>query len=1417
MDKTRSLKGKKQGKGREKQERCSRKEEQKKEREGERYNVCTLQKYHKKYHGNFKSRDNLLGRSCPVSQKGGARKKIKLAPHRYSYPETDKIRMHVVSPGQGIRYSSSWANKPWKFPNVITRYIPATKYNDGCLFPSANAFLLNSHTSSPRSAISPSFHPHFINCATDQCQANCHHQLLLTTTGKRPAANRQPPSIVTSTKRFILDTPSCPTVSCKSYSILQYLSAYKQPPTRPCGVTRMSCRTSMTYAFRLSKHLPTLPFSRWKNLVPLLITKSIEASAAASSSVLHHHSFCFTSQRNNKTFAMESKPQSQGKVYDLLIVTDATMSMTQYLQALHQALPDIIRISTLTNCFSRIGVLAYRDYYRGEVVEWSKWCSGVDPGINPDADADADLVSRDHVIQFASRLVTNHGGDWPEATKTGLARAHHLMRPDATTIILLFTDAPPHMPATGGNWRDKEIETLSDPSSVSLFGPTASLFLDWTSACITLATGEKKATVFSVVGNRLVDTLAPYVYLSTLTGGTCYRIDYTTSASISDLSMSILLTWMGLADATHATVPRAGTSRRSVACPLSYKDSHDIWDVEHEDDDRISRYLMRHDSKSATATVRANLDMPSVEPDAPDLPIVVPHPRDPALEPLAKRYAADPAYRLLVVEQLRDIIDTNVTVITVNPVFGALWRTVCNDRASEARAELVERFGDQVARITDPDLAAKMKAWLEESYNYKAQIDDAIAEVPASDRYPCVFLDPTHDFAAHPDPDPDAEDANQDDDDAAANRRGPAEFTRSELLDIGRSCDKRILRRLGRVLTCITYVASEDDLPTHIRDAGPDVIPCMPLALAASQYRRTFWKYLLHIVLPGTMLSARPAALLAALCIRMGILPLRDVADQELLAYAANWNNREVSETWNVGCLSLLLDADRDYEARVASGVTLRPHPDARVLAPSDQKLFQTLVDYKMLELNLNTTLHARIGWTPSKTKVPLGPFVICKTCRLPRSVTVMGSEGRCGLCHPGSCDCAACMRTPDFEERLHNNVGPQDSETTEATWVECVNTPCRAQYVVYNPSQLRVRAKCFYCRHDNRLEGQANPGPAPCVECSRCLSRIIWPQEYRPADLDLAAFQCPACVAEHETVVDHETTPKAVSEENTTAWLLRNDNGALQDLFDGRSLFHKVSRISDLSTFTSHVEILPGNGSTDTRLTIRGKLVRNADDLRSSLADWIKKRKVQSGTCLLCFSDTVNKRDLRTCGRSGCASTICGSCRQDWYGINGRGQLINLPALACPFCRRSPASGVVSRFGIASIGGLREATENPSWIYAWCAACGFAKQFAERVCAEAAGAGGAEAARVRDWRCEACLMAPDKGLKVMHCPSCDTATERVGGCAHIDCPACGTHWCFQCGKGFSDSEGVYTHMSAEHGGIFVMYDGDDDHDDEYA
>lgn len=110
------------------------------------------------------------------------------------------------------------------------------------------------------------------------------------------------------------------------------------------------------------------------------------------------------------------------------------------------------------------------------------------------------------------------------------------------------------------------------------------------------------------------------------------------------------------------------------------------------------------------------------------------------------------------------------------------------------------------------------------------------------------------------------------------------------------------------------------------------------MALARAEHKRQFWRILLHIVVPGTMLSARPAALLAALSIHLGIAPLFDAAAQELLLWRDRWNDLTIPETWNVSCLGLLLDADEAYQSKT-----------------STQEVYQSEVSWAIQSLQLHT------------------------------------------------------------------------------------------------------------------------------------------------------------------------------------------------------------------------------------------------------------------------------------------------------------------------------------------------------------------------------------------------------------------------------------------------------------------------------
>ncbi|KAF2756692.1 hypothetical protein EJ05DRAFT_532530 [Pseudovirgaria hyperparasitica] len=1040
--------------------------------------------------------------------------------------------------------------------------------------------------------------------------------------------------------------------------------------------------------------------------------------------------------------------------HDLLIITDATYSMSNYLEALQDALPKIISVSSLTNCFARIGLLAYRDYCDTKLIEWSGWL---------DQTGGPSEIEPSKLLNLAENLDATGGGDFPEALKTALAKAYEVMREDASTLILLYTDAAPHSSMNGEKDRSSnyypEQKALSKPDSYGGYGP---LFQDWISACNILYEGKKKATVFCFIERWGIAELAGYYqYLSLVTRGMCVYLSNPKPIDISQATVETLLAWM--------SVSKAGPSEeRKVHASLArFVRVKGIRNLKNEKDAVNAGLFDKQTCAENTAEVDFTSDV---------LKKHLPK-KDQAVLDFAKRYTQDSVYKDIVIRELTAIIQRDVSAISLNPVFGSLWRAVCNDRGNASRDTIITAFGAAVERLSDAEEKARMKQWLEESYDYTAEVLDAIERVPEAERFPCVLLDPTLAFTRDNDDQADDADIN----------RAITGFRRDELLEIGRSCDYRILKRLGKVLTRLTFVDSASDLPAHLADASHEKVTKLPMALADKRYERKFWKVLLHLVVPGTMLAARPAALLAALSIRLGIKPLTRPAIEEMMPWRTRWNNLEIPETWNVGCLGLLLDADSHESTEDKQ----RVGANSGLLLNEDRALFDKLVSYKMLELNLKTDLPAKITWTPDKTSMPIGKVIVCRGCKFPRSVTIMSTGGRCGLCAvPQSGWTSAQVRG----EMIASRVSKDDNENTSAIWVECNTSTCRAQYVVYNPKQLNIRPRCHYCRA--QAEGETDP--APWIECHKCLSRVIWPKEYRTSTL-IDYFTCIACTENRDTIIERTTTAEQLTAENGTSWLIRNDT--THPPFPNRTLFHTIST-TGTRDFASKITLFP---LPTPQLVLAGKPLFNTPALLASLQSWVLRRRSESASCSLCFT-TLRKPLLRpACGRSGCTQRVCTPCLSGWYGLNGTGRIINTAALHCPFCRRAPAPKTLAKcgMGIRALAGLGSAVrDRGTWIYAWCGSCGTAKKHMERVCANGA------PAEITDFKCQQCVEKRRKGMRtvtVKKCPGCGTATAKTYGCDHMACPVrmCGAHWCWHCGEAPEDGN-IYGHMSQCHDGYYA-------------
>ena len=624
--------------------------------------------------------------------------------------------------------------------------------------------------------------------------------------------------------------------------------------------------------------------------------------------------------------------------HDLLIIVNATASMRVYLQSLQHALPQILWLSSLTGCFERIGVLAYRDYDLNEVIEWSGWYDESRESENPD------------LIQFVKRLEPRSGfrPDLPEAVKTGLAKAFDVMNEDIDTLVLLYADAPPHASQRTRRGRldygismserndAKEQRMLAVKKSHGGHGPR---FADWVSACKTLARGkgnEGRAQVFCIVDRWLAGPQIGYfMFLSNLTGGACLHLSDKDAHNISLVTVSSILAWMGVDDFKEADAYLSAklAEYKNIDSLNLVKDEVTAGDYFSPEASNPFLYEKSRETPISTKLLGIKIARKHSE----GRPV---H--------FAKRYFSDFEYRQVVVKHLKQIILNDVTTLALNPVFGDLWRAVCNDRKSEHRQGLISTFGLAIERISDTLEKARMKQWLEDSYDSTGEILEILEAVPIKRKYPFVCLDPTVRFTKADSAGADGEESD----------REIIDFKRDELLEISRSCNYKILRRLGRVLTRLTYIESESDMPEHLANTTDQEVPKIPMALTMKEYGSNFWKILLHLVVPGTMISARPAALLAALSLRMGVTPLKSCAKEEVASWRDKWDDIETyPETWNAECLSLLIDADRAY---------LRDHPEKSkrdgLLKSEDRHIFGKLVAYKLLEINLSAPLEAQIG-----------------------------------------------------------------------------------------------------------------------------------------------------------------------------------------------------------------------------------------------------------------------------------------------------------------------------------------------------------------------------------------------------------------------------------------------------------------------
>lgn len=391
----------------------------------------------------------------------------------------------------------------------------------------------------------------------------------------------------------------------------------------------------------------------------------------------------------------------------------------------------MLALAKLSGAFSRLGVLAYRDYSEpeDERICWSGW--------NPN-----DLLG------FARTLEPSGGGDYAEAAKTALIRGLQAVDKNAQTLVLWYSDAPPHHYSFRSYQNDvKEAESF--PAGAT----------DWVKLCRMAM--QRNCTVFSFTPKLLDHNYSCfYTLLSEFTGGISISTKVDSSALISRLTLDIILQWMGHASAMEISLQGSSASlNRYEVSPLlaTPKPSNELAGSRGylpSPADKGTPLLTIHTSPLKSSDIPIGLSSSSTS-------------------NLAKRFSnpAEQAYREQVYESFSTIIESNVASLTYNPIFGQLWRAVCKDTNISEKTRLLNAFSDRVGKITDPAQKADLAQWLEESFDATEEIEGIMARVPAGG--PAVYLDLDSDV----------------------------ELTRTELLEVSRSCYSGVLKKVASIFT----------------------------------------------------------------------------------------------------------------------------------------------------------------------------------------------------------------------------------------------------------------------------------------------------------------------------------------------------------------------------------------------------------------------------------------------------------------------------------------------------------------------------------------------------------------------------------------------------------------------------------------
>ncbi len=208
----------------------------------------------------------------------------------------------------------------------------------------------------------------------------------------------------------------------------------------------------------------------------------------------------------------------QGRPVDIVFVLDITESMQPYIDAVKQNIIDFVHDLQSNNRDYRLGLVTFEDYVVSQY---------------PDCNCEYRNTMTSDVNKFIGWVGGLHatgGGDIPEDQLDGLAYAASLpFRPDAQGIVIMVTDAPPHVAGDGPDREGDEAYRVHHPDA---------------NADVTEETGSKVAALYQKNGLTLYAVAPPpfiapeYAGIVQATHGKLYNI-VTEENRFSDLVREI--------------------------------------------------------------------------------------------------------------------------------------------------------------------------------------------------------------------------------------------------------------------------------------------------------------------------------------------------------------------------------------------------------------------------------------------------------------------------------------------------------------------------------------------------------------------------------------------------------------------------------------------------------------------------------------------------------------------------------------------------------------------------------------------------------------------------------------------------------------------------------------------------------------